>query len=75
MSDPPAWVGRRAEPWCGRVAICSLQTFINEGELVRFGRHFLPSSFKFTSIQLNHNFASALHVDDYNSGPSVTLWD
>ena len=42
-------------------------------ELVRFGRHFLPSSFKFTSIQLNHNFASALHVDDYNSGPSYIV--
>jgi hypothetical protein len=40
---------------------------------VRFGRHFLPSSFKFTSIQLNHNFASALHVDDYNSGPSYIV--
>ena len=38
-----------------------------------FGRHFLPSSFKFTSIQLNHNFASALHVDDYNSGPSYIV--
>jgi hypothetical protein len=42
-------------------------------ELVRFGRHFLPASFKFTSIQLNHNFASALHVDDYNSGPSYIV--
>lgn len=39
-------------------------------ELVRLGRHFLPKTFKFTSIQLNHGFASALHVDDYNSGPS-----
>mmetsp|Transcript_27023 Transcript_27023/g.81031 ORF Transcript_27023/g.81031 Transcript_27023/m.81031 type:complete len:565 (+) Transcript_27023:80-1774(+) len=39
-------------------------------ELVRFGRAHLPKNFKFTSIQLNHNFASALHVDDYNAGPS-----
>ncbi|KAH8095819.1 acetylcholine-gated cation-selective channel [Aureococcus anophagefferens] len=39
-------------------------------ELVRFGKAHLPASFKFTSIQLNHNFSSELHVDDYNAGPS-----
>ncbi|KAK7248230.1 hypothetical protein SO694_0012908 [Aureococcus anophagefferens] len=39
-------------------------------ELVRFGKAHLPAGFKFTSIQLNHNFSSELHVDDYNAGPS-----
>ena len=40
---------------------------------MRLRKALLPSSFKFTSIQLNHNFASALHVDDYNSGPSYIV--
>lgn len=42
-------------------------------ELVRFGVAHLPKGFKFTSIQLNHNFASELHVDDFNSGSSYIV--
>ena len=33
----------------------------------------LPSGFHFTSIQLNKNYLSAMHVDKGNAGPSYIV--
>ena len=38
--------------------------------LVRYGLKCLPEHFHFTSIQVNYNYASILHVDSNNLGPS-----
>jgi hypothetical protein len=41
--------------------------------LVEFGRRALPPDFHFTSIQVNKNYLSAMHVDKGNVGPSYIV--
>jgi hypothetical protein len=41
--------------------------------LVEFGRRALPADYKFTSIQVNKNYMSAMHVDKGNVGPSYIV--
>jgi hypothetical protein len=41
--------------------------------LVEFARRALPKDFAFTSIQVNKNYVSAMHVDKGNMGPSYIV--
>ena len=41
--------------------------------LVEFGRRSLPADFTFTSIQVNKNYMSAMHVDKSNLGDSYIV--
>ena len=41
--------------------------------LVNFAKAALPKDFHFTSIQVNKNYLSALHVDKNNLGPSYIV--
>jgi len=41
--------------------------------LVRYALRYLPKNFYFTSIQINFNYASILHVDSNNLGPSYII--
>ena len=41
--------------------------------LTSFAKAFVPQGFSFTSIQVNKNYASALHCDSNNLGPSYIV--
>jgi hypothetical protein len=61
---------------CGRGLTASAATFEFRALtmlLVQYARRNLPSTFTFTSIQINKNYQSAMHVDAYNLGPSYIV--